>query len=164
MSRTLRYLRITFSAPCGIICLLLIALWVRSYWWADELIIKLPNPQRQFQIHSTLGGTIWYCNDYPRSKPAWTHEYWRVVTYSVAALTEGVDVHWFRPLFTFKFFSLPAEPYWSRQLVFPHWVLITAFMAVAAAPWIRWRFSLRTLLIAITLLALTLGTIIATTR
>ncbi len=33
--RTLRLLRIAFSAVCGIVCLLLIALSVRSYWWFD---------------------------------------------------------------------------------------------------------------------------------
>jgi hypothetical protein len=27
--------RIAFSACCGVLCLLLIGLWVRSYWWAD---------------------------------------------------------------------------------------------------------------------------------
>lgn len=32
-----RKLRVTWSAVCGIICLLLIALWVRSYWWFDHL-------------------------------------------------------------------------------------------------------------------------------
>ena len=31
-----RKLRITFSAVCGLMCLLLIALWVRSYSWMDE--------------------------------------------------------------------------------------------------------------------------------
>ena len=30
-----RKLRIAFSAVCGIICLLLIALWVRSYYTID---------------------------------------------------------------------------------------------------------------------------------
>jgi hypothetical protein len=37
MSRTLRYVRITFSAMCAIACVLLCVLWVRSYWWLDEL-------------------------------------------------------------------------------------------------------------------------------
>ena len=33
----IRYLRIAFSVMCGIACVLLIALWVRSYWWADTV-------------------------------------------------------------------------------------------------------------------------------
>jgi hypothetical protein len=34
-----RKLRIAWSVGCGIVCLLLIALWVRSYWWSDELTL-----------------------------------------------------------------------------------------------------------------------------
>jgi hypothetical protein len=33
--RLIRSLRIAVSAVCGILCLLLIVLWVRSYWWLD---------------------------------------------------------------------------------------------------------------------------------
>src|SRR5436309_31493 len=40
MPRFLRYLRIAFSATCGIACVLLVVLWVRSYWWYDELRYK----------------------------------------------------------------------------------------------------------------------------
>jgi hypothetical protein len=35
--RIIRLLRIAFSAACGIVCLLLIALWVRSYWHEDTI-------------------------------------------------------------------------------------------------------------------------------
>ncbi len=35
MRKWLRYLRISFSVLCGIFCLLLIALWVRSFWRVD---------------------------------------------------------------------------------------------------------------------------------
>ena len=37
MRRFLRYLRIAFSATCLIACVLLIVLWVRSYWLASGL-------------------------------------------------------------------------------------------------------------------------------
>jgi hypothetical protein len=32
-----RKLRIAFSVTCLIACVLLIVLWVRSYWWSDDL-------------------------------------------------------------------------------------------------------------------------------
>jgi hypothetical protein len=32
-----RKLRITWTICCGIACVLLCVLWMRSYWWADEL-------------------------------------------------------------------------------------------------------------------------------
>src|ERR1043165_4216803 len=36
-----RKLRITWSALCGIACVLLIALWVRSYWRVDLVLVRL---------------------------------------------------------------------------------------------------------------------------
>jgi putative transposase len=36
LTALLRYLRIGFSAVCGILCPLLIMLWVRSYSWIDQ--------------------------------------------------------------------------------------------------------------------------------
>jgi hypothetical protein len=49
-------------------------------------------------------------------------------------------------------------------LMFPHWFLVLLSAAFATAPWIRWRFSLRTLLIATTLVAVVLGLIVWAAR
>ena len=38
-----RKLRIAFSATCGIACVLLVVLWVRSYWWVDDFRSPSPN-------------------------------------------------------------------------------------------------------------------------
>ena len=46
----------------------------------------------------------------------------------------------------------------------PTWLLVSLFAAFAALPWLRWRFSLRTLLIATTLIAVVLGIIVWMTR
>jgi hypothetical protein len=35
--RRFRKLRIAWSVGWGVVCLLLIALWVRSYWWTDSI-------------------------------------------------------------------------------------------------------------------------------
>jgi hypothetical protein len=43
------------------------------------------------------------------------------------------------------------------QFVAPGWVLGGLCVAVAGLPWLRWRFSLRTLLIVTTLVAVVLG-------
>jgi hypothetical protein len=45
-------------------------------------------------------------------------------------------------------------------LVFPHRFLLLIFAIFAAVPWIRWQFSLRTLLIATMVVALLLGAIV----
>ena len=46
----------------------------------------------------------------------------------------------------------------------PYWFLTLFSAALAAAPWLRWRFSLRTLLLAITLIAVVLGLIVWSIR
>jgi hypothetical protein len=42
----------------------------------------------------------------------------------------------------------------------PYWFLLTSFAALAAAPWFPWRFSLRNLFIATTLVAVVLGLLV----
>jgi hypothetical protein len=44
--------------------------------------------------------------------------------------------------------------------IIPIWFLITLSAALAVAPWMRWRFNLRTLLIATTLIAFVLGAVV----
>jgi hypothetical protein len=46
----------------------------------------------------------------------------------------------------------------------PYWFPVLITGALTLLPWIRWRFSLKTLLIAATVIALALGLIFATTR
>src|SRR4051812_19419079 len=45
MSTRFRKLRIAFSAMCLIACVLLIALWARSYWWEDMLDVSILDGQ-----------------------------------------------------------------------------------------------------------------------
>jgi hypothetical protein len=49
-------------------------------------------------------------------------------------------------------------------LVLPHWFLVVMSTALGVAPWFRWRFGLRTLLIAMTLFAMGLGAIVYSMR
>ena len=46
----------------------------------------------------------------------------------------------------------------------PHWFLAILLASIATAPWLRWRFSLRTLLIATTLVAVVLAIIVWMSR
>jgi hypothetical protein len=150
-----RKLRIAFSATCGIICLLLIALWVRSYWVAEELIrarqtVSETTVRAVYSIHGTL------C--FARQTGQTTDE---ILMYT-SHLTKG---------WTYKKLGRkpPLESKFSWRydskvflLQFPTWLPVP-FLAVAAGiPWIRlkWKFSLRTLLIAMTLVAVALGAVI----
>ncbi len=45
----------------------------------------------------------------------------------------------------------------GNKVVVPYWIPILLSGSVAALPWVKWQFSLRTMLIATTLIAVVLG-------
>src|SRR3954463_13187187 len=57
MAKFLRYSRITWTVLCGVACVLLICLWVRSYGQLDSLNVRL-SATRLFTVTS-LDGTLW---------------------------------------------------------------------------------------------------------
>ena len=63
-------------------------------------------------------------------------------------------------------FERQCEDTGSRVVLLPHWfdITVSSDFLIAAAPWLRWRFSLRTLLIATTLVAVVLGLIVWAAR
>jgi hypothetical protein len=144
MRRSLRYLRIAFSATCLIACVLLIALWVRSLTWTDCLACRT-YISYGFIVDSAEGHIGLY---YPSVGDAWQR----------SASQTAEDFVWA--------FTKQIESNWLFSIAIPHGVCIAAFAAIAALPWIRLfsRFSLRTLLIATTLVAVVLGLIVAVLR
>jgi hypothetical protein len=156
-----RNLRIAFSATCLVACLLLIVLWVRSYWALDT-VQHLAAGSRGYGVVSDMGRLIFTRFDLP---PDLVNRYfknsrWFVRHSSQADVppsrrAEPTPVSWSvvhkqseyqRTLFT--------VPYWFPLLLA---VVIAAISAIALRiPWPR-RFTLRTLLIATTLVALVLG-------
>jgi hypothetical protein len=193
-----RKLRIAFSAVCGVFCLLLIVLWVRSYWALDVFVANLPTATA-VQSVSTNGRL--YLHSFPASVDA---------TWSWASLTDSqidaamnkrlglLETNIFPPLskqLARLFASSIREQTRQRliarmtgitkwplesatsatylgfackrhatgwSLVCPHWfpALISGFMAIFVGTRPRLRFSLRTLLIATTLVAVVLGLIV----
>ncbi len=155
MQNYLRYLRIAFSITCLITCVLLIALWVRSYWWQDTVFWRYYTPNG---IHIyTSPGRFWldtftdrphvFMETYSNGS---VYEHWRPsLDVSSMQLTEPTAWH------------LYASPIGNPPLI-PLWFPLVLMAVFAALPWIRWsnRFSLRTLLIATTLVAIILGAII----
>ena len=126
----LKYLRIAVTALSLTACALLIALWVRSYWWSDNFKLRLQTP-RVLVIHSMYGTTDWYL---ARHKFSGT---WTIESNTVVRETEGIGGPnpWLRQLFFFQLHRRPVS--------FPHWVLVLVFAIFAAAPWIRWSKSLQ---------------------
>jgi hypothetical protein len=143
----IRKLRIAWSIVCGIACVLLIALWVRSYWNVDSIITKLG-------LISSVEGSFVSTSLFHLS-PTDTHAW-------------EFDEHSYEITFpesTFLGFHFVGDTLGWVALV-PQWFVVLAAVTLAAAPWLRWskRFSLRTLLIVTTLVAVVLGLIVAMLR
>ncbi len=133
--------RIAWSVAWGIVAVLLVALWVRSYWWLDDVSPAYP---RQFSIDSETG-CLWgdWC-------PYEAAHGWNLT----ASPAQNGDVQR-------QFFTTFIDD--AVIIGFPHWVPVFFFATFAGMPWLlerRWRFSLRSLLIATTLIAVGLGLIV----
>ena len=138
----LNTLRIAVTTFCGLACLLLIALWMRSYSLTDAAVF--------------YRGGNWYGI---RSEPG----HLRLTFMAKAGVSDG----WF-----FRSGMLVDDQFpllivgWvgnfrnNLTAYCAHWLAAIPFAVLAAAPWIKLRFSLRILLIAVTLLNLGLGTVV----
>jgi hypothetical protein len=133
-----RKARIAWSVAWGFVAVLVCVLWVRSYRWDDDLFIKWSG-QRYLVIHSMCGSTSWYVNSYARTSRI------QIESESVAALTEGIAPAG-GELLDFEFTK-------NHTQILPHWIFALGFALLAAIPWLRLRFSIRTLLIATTRVA-----------
>jgi hypothetical protein len=164
-----RKLRIVWSVGCGVVCLLLIASCLISYWRFDQVLepissieyvgftsavgevrIGRSNDQvlrRLFSndfAHRGFPLSVWETGPrggpfFPASVPEPADR--RLVTLPRVNLDYGV-----RPV------GVTHD-----ELIVPYWFPIAITAMLTAAPWLHWRFSLRTLLIAATLVAVGLG-------
>jgi hypothetical protein len=144
----LRNLRIAFSIVCGILCLLLIALWVRSATTSDTLHGRI-SVDREFDIHSSEGAIILIVEAADDGE-------WGILSIAHPSEMEGYSDSRWRAGTT----TLPG---W--YVIGPHWFLVAAFALLGIALWRPpRRFSLRTLLIATTLVAVVLGIVVLASR
>jgi hypothetical protein len=154
-------LRIAFSTTCGIVCLLLIALWVRSWSRLDRFDAPIGRllPGSTIAVASVRGVLMVGIQQklhaaYPDPRLAW-----RV---SSGPIDQAAIEHLKPGSFGFKVIRSKRE----NGIQLPYWFVAAVPATCAAMPWIRWsrRFSLRTLLIAATLVAVSLGLIVARSR
>jgi len=145
-----RKLRIAWSVAWGVACLLLVALWVRSHTNCD--IVFNVTGSGQVSTFGSNRGTVYLSNMFIPAEAlairpvpfsgGWKH-----------ASNEPYDYNDGKGMYDLVLTS-------SRtSLRVPNYVLVAVTVAIAAAPWLRWspRFSLRTMLIGMTLLAVGLG-------
>jgi hypothetical protein len=153
-----RKLRIALSATCGILCLLLIALSVRSYSTADTVVCRYGAP-KAIRFQSRLGQIrVATILDQPQLWSGWsatfsftpTRPTWEPAYYSVE-LINGRLASWD------KYFQFA-----SVETGFPIrcWCVAVSLAALSVRPWLCWQFSLRALLIATTLISVALGLIV----
>ncbi len=139
-----RKLRIAWSVAWGTVAVLLTVLWVRSYWWADVVTGDL-NGFDYLNLKSDSGTLqfAWILSDVPNGEAS----EWRYRT--DAPSSPSPRYNWMRG---------------HRNFIMPiPFALISPVIACAIiGPWLRVsnRFSLRTLLIATTLVAVGLGLIV----
>jgi hypothetical protein len=152
-----RKLRIAWSVGCAIAGLLLIVLWVRSYWWMEGF--RYGATESRGVIIESISGEVdfSYCLTTRRLPSRCWSTY---VPTSYSTLQKLLLSNFSAKSFHRRFYPdgvLTAVPYWF---------FVVSAGVVPGVPWIRWpkQFTLRTLLIATTLVAVVLGLIVRLSR
>jgi hypothetical protein len=121
-------------------CVLLIALWIRSFHSCD-LITKRDSSN----LTTTLGserGTMYLSRSVPTN--------WGGKSAGRKLTPHGWKHSVIEPVDSPKPFLFHLTPS-NETIHFPYWLPVTVSALAAIVPWSPWRFSLRTLLIATTL-------------
>jgi hypothetical protein len=148
-----RKLRIAWSVAWGILCLLVIVFWVRSYRWFDEFAFLVDNSQSVISIQSTWEGVL--SLSWQDAGPGLATAYYsRLFNTQTREAVQPMGT----PSKAGKFDSYFSPSQW--YVAVPCWFLVITLGTLAGLPWLPLtglRFSLRTLLIATTLIAGVLG-------
>ena len=140
-----RKLRIAWSVGCGIVAVLLIVLWVRSYFWMDA--VRTTNHSATSFLGRLMIDTQYVLESLSNEFPPGLNN-------QIGGSSLPVN-------------AIDITPLDRSGVTIPFWAPILVFATFASVPWLgklRWRFRLRTLLIATTLVAVGLGLIVAMVR
>jgi hypothetical protein len=144
-----RYLKISWTILCGLAAVLLIVVWVRSYRLNEVFFGPVNNSILAF---GSTQGKLSVMHSMRQPLP---HEAWH---YDGTLINESEDM-WapsWHAYYSFLGIGLRIEQrVWL--LAIPHWCFVASCAAFSMLPWLAWRFSLRTLLLATTLVGLVLG-------
>ena len=130
-------------------CVALMGMWVRSYWVSDTVLVA--SPSKVFLLGSGLGYVG--CDRMNGLPLAIVSRSWKTVSYLPDERKES-----YLPSFVKFNFAITPE---GADIRVPYWCPVLLTGSVAAIPWIkrRCRFTLRSLFIAMTFLAVVLGMI-----
>lgn len=136
-------LRIAWSVSWGILCLLLVMLWVTSYREWDNVQVNMPG-FCSATVWSSEGTLSLIANYGGMPNTGWQIAINRVGGFA-GELPQGF------------YFQGDPRGFWCGV---PHWFALLLSGIFATIPWLRWsnKFSLRALLIATTLIAVVLAT------
>jgi hypothetical protein len=151
-----RNLRIAWSVAWGLLAVLLCLLWVRSNSYLNEFWVNIP-------FKRGLGFISWDSSASVTIEVREPDPTLYSVGYSnheAIHVARGREDNGRHSLLGFYVAYEPGVSY----IWIPYWFLIPLSVIAAAAPWLRHRFSLRTLLIATTLIAVVLGMIVWMSR
>ena len=129
----------------GILAVLLVLLWVRSYWRWDAIGV-----QKSGSIYAGFGADlgVLYAGWNPDVSTFMTRDRWQSRTYPTDPGRRSLGY------FGFNFTRLP---FLGTTVSLPIWFLTLLAAIIATGPYAQWRFSLRTLLMLTTLVAVGLG-------
>jgi hypothetical protein len=156
-----RRLRIAWSVTWGVLAVLLVVLWMRSYWWADVYAVAI-SKLTFVGVASANGTIIPFRVDNGFGTPIGTCH-----IDSDAVGDNGDFIVHESPSYCGAFgFGVRRELSNSLlEVVAPHWFAFVFATSLSISPWLSFkRFSLRTLLIATTLIAMVLGLIVWAAR
>ncbi len=147
-----RKLCIVSSVTCAIACMLLIGLSVRSYRLADVLYLRVS--ETHAVTFGSVQGGVSISPDVRYVEGYFDDAWWKLQTEVVGKRKTDywAQTPWYTRSFRFGMFG--------RTVCVPHCFLMILFGAAAVAPWLPRRFTLRTLLIATTLVSLVLGLVV----
>jgi hypothetical protein len=127
---------------------LLIVLWVRSYWRHDT--IQYYPPQAHLVYLASDAGTLAFGQGQFVRNLSPAESRWNF---------ESVPIYAYRNRIAAKIFrGFQRDGY--GHCAIPHWFPVSLVLLCAPVPWLPSRFSLRTLLIATTLVAVILGLVV----
>jgi hypothetical protein len=145
-----RKLRIAWSVMCGIACVLLIALWVRSYRCAEMFG---HNQDGTFRVtaFSARGRIVFWVGETRGTESSIWYSFPLERVHDIDKIAGGWGFQ------TFVQNSSSPSRLNRVGVIIPYWFAVTVPAVLATVSWLQFRFSLRTLLIAATLVAVVLG-------
>ena len=147
-----RKLRIAFSIGCGLACLLICVMWIRSYWTfyaCRDSIWHVQSARGVLVVFEVPQTDEWQTWSFPVDGVGPTEHLKYLMSGSLKTLSQRIAS-----------LSTTVSNVGPPLAVLPYWIVVLPLTALAAAPLVRWRFSLRMLLIATTLVAVVLGLIV----